>query len=137
MIFIGISGVLIFIGQAAIQLLMLLFLADTVDYGHWKFRKRNDSVTFSLQPFIYKMGGAIASGVVGVTVIISGIRTAPADTLLTGHGLYVFKSAMFILPLVCILLGFLICHFKYKLDEEKYKEIITELEARGDIKPDR
>jgi len=133
MLFVGIAGVLIFVGQASIQLLMLLFLADSVEYGHWKLRKRNDSVTFALQPFIYKIGGAIASGVVGATVIVSGIRGSTAGTLLTGEGLFIFKMAMFALPLVCILLGFLVCHFKYKLDEERYAQIIAELEERGDI----
>jgi melibiose permease/lactose/raffinose/galactose permease len=62
--YIGVAGVLIFTGQAFIQLMMLVFLADTVEYGQWKLGKRNDSITFSVQPFINKMGGAIASGIV-------------------------------------------------------------------------
>ena len=65
MLFIGIAGLILFIGQAFIQVMTLMFLTDSVEYGEWKFGKRNDSVTFSLQPFINKMGGAIASGVVG------------------------------------------------------------------------
>jgi len=73
MLFIGIAGVFIFFGQAFIQLLMTMFIADSVDYGHWKLKKRNDSITFSLQPLIYKLGGAIGSGVVLVVVILSGI----------------------------------------------------------------
>jgi len=76
MLFIGPAGILIFIGEAFIQLLMLMFLADTVEYGQWKLGKRNESVTFALQPFINKMGGAIAGWVVGATAIISGINDA-------------------------------------------------------------
>ncbi len=72
---IGVAGILIFIGQAMIQLLMLMFITDSVEYGEWKFGRRNDSVTFSLQPFIYKMSGALASGIVGVTLVLSGIKT--------------------------------------------------------------
>ena len=56
MLFIGTAGILMFLGQAFIQILMLMFLADTVEYGQWKLGKRNESVTFSLQPFINKMG---------------------------------------------------------------------------------
>ena len=133
MIFIGIAGVLIFVGQGAIQLLMLLFLADTVEYGHWKFHKRNDSVTFSLQPLINKMGGAIAAGVVGATVNLSGIIDLEEGALLSGQGLFTFKAAMFIFPLICILVGFVIYHFKYKIDEKRYNEIIADLKDRGDI----
>ena len=54
-----VAGLVLFFAQAFIQLLMLLFLADAVEYGEWKFGKRNDSVTLSLQSFINKMGGAI------------------------------------------------------------------------------
>ncbi|MEG0833722.1 MAG: glycoside-pentoside-hexuronide (GPH):cation symporter, partial [Oscillospiraceae bacterium] len=73
MLYIGAAGVLIFVGQAFIQLLMLMFLTDTIEYGQWKLHKRNDAVSFALQPFINKLGGAVASGIVGVTLIISGI----------------------------------------------------------------
>ena len=40
MTFIGIAGVLLFVGQAFIQLMMLMFLADSVDYGHLKLGKQ-------------------------------------------------------------------------------------------------
>lgn len=46
------------------QLLMLMFLTDTVEYGQWKLGHRNESITFSVQPFIYKIGGAIGNGIV-------------------------------------------------------------------------
>lgn len=76
MLVIGPTGILIFLGEAFIQMLMLMFLTDTVEYGQWKLGKRNESVTFSLQPVIYKVAGAVASGIVGVTVILSGINDA-------------------------------------------------------------
>jgi len=133
MIFIGIAGVLIFIGEAAIQLLMLMFLADTVEYGHWKFGKRNDSVTFSLQPFINKMGGAVASGIVGVTVIISGIKEARSNAEVTPSGLLILKIAMLVLPLAFILIGYCIYKAKYIIDKETYQRIIRELSERGAI----
>ncbi len=83
-----------------IQLLMLMFLADTVEYGQWKLGKRNESVTFALQPFINKMGGAIGTGIVGATVIISGINDAKEITDVTSGGLMMMKIAMFIVPLL-------------------------------------
>lgn len=127
MVFVGISGVLIFIGQAAIQLLMLLFLADTVDYGHLKLGKRNDSITFSLQPMINKSGSAVASGIVGATVLMVGIQDAPDGYLLSGGNLMLFKIAMLVIPLVCIIIGYLIYHFKFNIDEVAYEAIITDL----------
>lgn len=133
MTFIGIAGVLLFVGQAFIQLMMLMFLADTVEYGYWKSGRRNDSVTFSLQPFINKMGGAVASGVVGATVIISGIKDAASAAEVTAQGLFIMKAAMMVLPLICILAGFVIYLKKYKIDRKMYETILEELRQRGDI----
>jgi melibiose permease/lactose/raffinose/galactose permease len=133
MVFIGIAGVLIFFGQAFIQLMMLMFLADTVDYGHLKLGKRNDSITFSLQPFINKASGAIANGIVGAIIIISGIKEAASAAEVTEGGLLMMKSAMLIFPLVCIAVSFLIWRRKFIIDEKKHAEILSELEARGDL----
>jgi melibiose permease/lactose/raffinose/galactose permease len=133
MIFIGFAGILLFVGQAFIQLLMLMFLADTVEYGQWKLGKRNESVTFALQPFIYKLSGAIAGGIVGITLIISGINEAETVNDVTAGGITILKMAMFILPLAFILIGYLVYRIKYKIDEAAYKKILRELEERGDI----
>ncbi len=133
-LYIGISGILIFIGEALIQVLMLMFLADSVEYGHWKTGKRNESITFSVQPFINKMGGAIASGVTGAIVILSGIKEAKVAADVSPEGIMLLKVAMFIFPLFCILAGFLIYRRKYRIDEVMYKEMIEELKERGDIR---
>ncbi len=137
MLFIGASGVIIFLGEAFIQLLMLMFLTDTIEYGQWKLGKRNDSVTLSLQPFINKIGGAIASGIVGATVILSGISRAKTPADVTSQGLLLMKTAMLGLPLLFILAGYLLYRYKYKIDAKMYQEILSDLEARGDIKLDK
>lgn len=130
MAFIGIAGVLLFVGQAFIQIMMLMFLTDTVEYGEWKFKKRNDSVTLALQPFVNKFGGAVASGITGAIVIISGMKEAQTAADMTAEGLLILKAAMMILPLVCIVVGFMIYRKKYILDEEMYAKIVKENEAR-------
>jgi len=131
--FIGAAGVLVFLGEAFIQILMLMFLSDTIEYGQWKLGRRNDSVTLSLQPFINKIGNAIASGIVGATVIISGISQAASAADVTEEGLVILKAAMFILPLICILAGYVVYRLKYKIDSKMYSQILADLQARGDI----
>jgi len=59
-VLIVLGAVLVFVGQAFIQALMLMFLSDTVEYGQWKLGKRNEAITFSVQPLINKLGGALA-----------------------------------------------------------------------------
>ena len=133
MLFIGIAGILLFVGQSFVQLLMLMFLADSVDYGHWKLGKRNDSITFSLQPFINKMGGAIASGVVSAIIIISGIKEAETAAEVTKEGLFMMKTAMLIFPLLCIVVSYIVYRKKYKIDSGFYTQILSDLRARGEI----
>ena len=133
MAFIGPAGVLIFVGEAFIQLLMLMFLADTVEYGQWKLGRRNESITFSVQPFINKIGAALATGVVMATTVLSGINAAVTPEDVTAGGLLLMKFAMLILPLLCIVAGYLIYLFKYKIDREMFARIISDLAARGDL----
>ncbi len=130
MIFIGIAGLLLFAGQAFIQIMVLMFLTDSVEYGEWKFKKRNDSVTFSLQPFINKMGGAVASGITGAVVIISGMQEAQTAADMTEQGLLILKMAMMVFPLICIVAGYIIYRKKYILDEQMYQKIVEELHER-------
>lgn len=134
MIPIGVAGVLIFIGEAFIQLLMLMFLADTIEYGQWKSGKRNQAVTLSVQPLINKIGGAIATGIVTATLIVSGINSAATPADVTPQGLLVMKLSMFVLPLICIVLGYLVYRFKYKINKTFYDKIVADLVERGDIK---
>lgn len=130
MLYIGIAGLLLFIGQAFIQLLMLMFITDTVEYGEWKLGQRNDSVTLSLQSFINKIGSSLASGIVGVTLIISGMKNAQSAADMSSEGLFIFKGAMLILPLIFIVIGYFIYRAKYTIDENRYQAILNELEER-------
>lgn len=137
MLFIGAAGIPLFVGQAFIQLLMLMFLSDTIEYGQWKLGKRNESVTFSVQPFINKIGGAVGNAIVGAVVILSGISAADGDPdKVSAGGLWMMKSAMLVFPLIIIVLGFIIYKFFFKIDKEMYDKIITDLKDRGDISRD-
>ena len=128
------AGVLLFVGQAFIQALMLMFLADTVEYGQWKLGRRNDSITFSIQPLINKLGAAIATGVVTLTLIVSGINQAQSAAQVTARGLLVMKTAMMVMPLAAIALGYFVYLKKYRIDEAAYGKIVADLKKRGDIR---
>ena len=117
--------------QAFIQTLMLMFLADTVEYGQWKLGKRNESITFSIQPLINKIGGAIATGIVSLTLILSGIKIDGGTADMIGSdGKLIVKAAMFVIPLLMIVAGYIIYLKKYKISEEYYKQILSELEEK-------
>jgi melibiose permease/lactose/raffinose/galactose permease len=143
-----ISGLGLFFAQAFIQLLMLLFLADAVEYGEWKLGKRNEAVSFAVQPFVNQIGGALSKGVVSITLIISGlnfiensISSTEDKTLIESlisqtpdSAVWIMKISMMILPLLCILIGFILYQKKFKIDEKFYSEIISDLEKRSSEK---
>ena len=133
-ILIALGAVLVFVGQAFIQTLMLMFLADTVEYGQWKLGKRNESITFSVQPLINKIGGALSTAVVSLTLIIAGIKIDGGTVDAIGSaGKLMMKVSMFALPLVFIVAGYIIYLKKYKISETFYGEIIRDLEAREKV----
>lgn len=136
MLFIGIAGMMLFVGQAFVQLLMLMFLADSVDYGHLKLGRRNDSISFSLQPFINKMGGAVSSGIVSAVIIISGIKDAENASQVPASGILLMKYAMLIFPLICIVISYIIYRLKYKIDKQMHEDILKQLQAQGVIAED-
>ncbi len=133
MIPIGIAGLLLFIGQSYVVLLMLVFITDTIDYGHWKLGRRNVAVTFALQPFINKVGAAIAAAVVGLTAIVSGINDAEAYGDVDASGLLTMKLVMMVLPLALIVISYLIYRAKYRIDEDFHAQLIADLRSRGQL----
>ncbi len=136
LLLIAAAAVLIFVGQAFIQLLMLMFLADTIEYGQWKLGKRNESVTFSLQPLINKIGGALSTALISASVLLAGIKTADSDLAaetIDAGGKLVIKCAMFAVPLLFIVAGYVIYRKKYRIDSEFYARILSDLKARGEL----
>ncbi len=128
---IALGAVLVFVGQAFIQTLMLMFLADTVEYGQWKLGKRNESITFSIQPLINKIGGALATGIVSITLIFSGVKVDGGTADFIGdEGKMIIKLAMFVIPLIMIVAGYIIYLKKYRISEEFYSEMLNDLESR-------
>ena len=143
------AGLGLFFAQAFIQLLMLLFLADAVEYGEWKLGKRNEAASFAVQPFINQFGGAVSKGIVSFTLIISGINMIANDIAAAGDNkdiiadiinstpgsaIWIMKLSMMILPLICILIGFVLYQKKFKIDEDMYAKILSDLEERNKVK---
>ena len=143
------AGLGLFFAQAFIQLLMLLFLADAVEYGEWKLGKRNEAASFAVQPFINQFGGAVSKGIVSFTLIISGLNAIANSIAQAGENqdlikqiieatpdssVWIMKLSMMILPLICILIGFVLYQKKFIIDEKFYAKIVSDLEERNNKK---
>ena len=135
-VLIVIGALFVFVGQAFIQALMLMFLTDTVEYGYWKLGKKNEAITFSIQPFINKIGGALATGIVSLSLIFAGIKIDGGTVdAIDSTGKLIVKIAMFLIPVAMILIGYFIYLKKFKIDEEFYAQILKDLEEREKEKP--
>ena len=75
----------------------------------------------------------MATGVVTVTLIISGINQAQSAADVTSEGILIMKCAMMLFPLVAIVVGYFVYLKKYKIDARFHAKIVDELKARGDI----
>ena len=146
------AGLGLFFAQAFIQLLMLLFLADAVEYGEWKLGKRNEAASFAVQPFINQFGGAVSKGIVSFTLIVSGLNMVANElglypegapeiqeiiNAIPGSSIWIMKLSMMILPLICILVGFFLYQKKFKIDEVLYAQIVKDLEERNSEKVEK
>ena len=132
MVFIGIAGLLLFVGDSFITLLMLVFLTDTIEYGQWKLGRRNGAVTFALQPFINKVGAALSTQIVAVAIVLAGVDPARPEAT-TPEGLLTIKVGMLVLPPVLIAVSYLIYRAKYRIDGAFYERILADLRERGQL----
>lgn len=146
-------GLILFSGQAIIQLLNLVLLADTIEYGQWKMGTRNESVIFSLNPFVTKLAGAIQAGIFSLTLIVSGINEYSSKigqiendaTLSTevikaqaseialsvpDSATLIMRLSMIVLPLILIFASYFVYKKFYKIDDKMYAQIIEELTKR-------
>lgn len=131
-------GSMVFLGQGIFMVLQTVLLSDTVEYGELKTGKRSESVAFSVQTFIVKLAMGLSLFVVGIGIDVIGIIDPIKDA--DGNILeYVTQSSstllgisilMFVLPLFGLLLGRHIFNKRHMLDENKYAEVLKELEAK-------
>jgi len=119
--------------QAWLVVLMLCLVSDFIDYLHCKLGLRNNAVTFALQPFINKAGGALATAITGATLIVTGINEAPTPDDVTPGGLLGMRVMMLVFPLVLIVSAYLVNRAKYRIDEALHARIIADLRARGEL----
>lgn len=157
MIVLCIIGLVLFSGQAMIQLLCYVLLADTIEYGQWKLGTRNESVIFSLNPFITKLASAVQAGVFALTLAVSGLnrysgqisQLEKSTTLTTAQikqqcsavvasiprsATLQMRAAMLVLPLVLIVASYFIYRRFYRIDDGLYAKIIADLEQRSRTK---
>lgn len=126
MILLSLAAVIIFVGFGVATVLTTIFLADTVDYGQWKNGHRAESVVFSLQTFVVKLGSAISVLVAGVGLDL--IHLDVNSVLQTDGTLLGLRMIMIVIPMIGLIASLLFFLKKYKLDDAMIQTIMKDLD---------
>lgn len=113
------------IAISALNLANISMLADTAEYSHWKLGKRSDSLLFALNTFAYKIALAVSGGVIGFVLAISNYVPNVEQTPYT---LKMLNLMFGIGPVIFLIFGMILVK-KYEITEEKYAQIIKDIEA--------
>jgi len=145
-------------GQGVYYLVIMICIANTVEYNEWKTGARAEGIIFSVRPFITKLGWAVIQLIVMAVFMLSGVRVYTnqiADLENAAHmGLdaatridrinevlaqvapgrsMALLACMTIIPSVLALISYVLYKRKYTITEEFYDQILIELKERKAI----
>jgi melibiose permease len=116
-----------------LNVIVTVFLANTVDYGELKNGRRDESVIFSMQTFVVKLASGISAFIASIVLTVFSISSdeeaVVTSTLSDGQRLGL-RMSMTILPIIVLIIGFVVFKKKYILTDEKLEEISGELEQK-------
>ena len=142
-----VPGFFIMSGAGILNVVVTVFLANTVDYGEIKNYRRDESVIFSMQTFVVKLASGIAALVASICLTIFNIQEN-SQTVLDMKGLLDkiassgvlasidnssvigLRMIMTIGPTIVLVIALMYFKAKYILNDEKLQEISMELVMR-------
>ena len=111
-----------------LNVLITVFLANSVDYGEYKNQRRDESVIFSMQTFVVKLASGIAA--LGASVVLKVFKISQDETVTSviSQGSRVgFRLSMALIPMVILIIGLMVFKKHYILTDEKLSEITESL----------
>ncbi len=148
------STFLVFLGNGLFFVIIVVFIANTIEYNAVKFGERNDAIIFSVRPFMSKLGAAIQQLILTLVLILSGVYTysreiadleiqknskalsdisIQANEILSKATPYMkmmIKIGMALIPLILTIAAYLIIKKKYIITEKKFDEYVKVLESK-------
>lgn len=141
---------------AGFYMIMVINMANTVEYNEWKYGQRNESLIFSLRPFTAKLSSALTQAlVIGVYAVasittytnaISDVENEASKNLITNkvkmekiteiinkvslQDRQILAACMCIIPIVFMIVALILYKKKCTLSETRLAEMVRETEAR-------
>lgn len=121
------AQVLYTLANPLVFMVLILTIADCVEYGQWKTGHRSEAATSAVRPMLDKFSGAVSTGLIGIIAGMAGMTGNTTAASISTHDIFVFKTFCFYIPFFCILIGMIIFIAKVKLDEKMHKDIVQKL----------
>ncbi len=149
-----VPGFFIFGAVGILNVLVTIFLANTVDYGEIKNDRRDESVIFSMQTFVVKLASGIAALAAAISLSVFNISRsdktyeAVNGSLINGLLKYIddvtkngavsvsggsvlgLRFVMTVIPMFVLVIALLVFKAKYILNDAKLEEIQKQIEKR-------
>ncbi|GAA0790770.1 MFS transporter [Faecalicatena orotica] len=113
-------------GASALMMIGSIFVIQCMDYGEWKTGVRVEGMVNSVYGFATKVGGGLASGLLGLLMAVSGFIGGAGQQ--TASAKMAISWSYSLIPAILCVIMLVILHF-YKLEKETGK-IQAELEER-------
>lgn len=111
-----------------LNVIVTVFLANTVDYGEWKNGRRDESVIFSMQTFVVKLSSGVAALVATIVLSIFQINSdETAEYVISSGSRIGLRASMTILPIAILIAGYVFFRRHYMLTDEKLAEINAQI----------
>lgn len=148
------AAFMIFFGHSMFFVIVVILTANTIEYNQVKTGERNEAIIFSVRPFMTKLGAAFQQLILTLILIVSGVYTysqkvaaleiakatgtmeqitVEANNILslaTPQMLLTLRLGMGLIPMLCLVSGYLLLKRKYVVTEEKYDELLKIIEKR-------
>jgi len=131
-----IPGILVMASSGMNNVIVTIFLANTVDYGQLKNGRRDESVIFSMQTFVVKLASGIAAFIAAISLGIFNLSSSATTEAEQSMDLSLNVAAsskmglrllMTVGPIIILIFAMIWFSKKYILTDEKMKEIVDKL----------
>ncbi|MBO5610470.1 MAG: MFS transporter [Eubacterium sp.] len=128
----------IFSANGVLNVLTTVFLANTVDYGDVKNYRRDESVIFSMQTFVVKLGSGVSALIASISLSINHLKADSSDAsqafdfskAVSDSSKLGLRMTMTIIPIIGLIIAVIVFKKKFILTEKKMDEINLELRNR-------